>query len=183
MILIITEPAGSAEVFLAGWFLVTGLFLVDSLMREGEFIVNLCKVLHASIFFVLLMSFPTVLLADFPEVFFTVWFCTEWFPGSFPDVFFTGWFLTDFPDVFCTEWFLTVLHVDLFNVLHEELASILHVELIWTYTVERSLLCSITDGAREFLQRALGAVEPTLRHDKVPFPALPLVYGKLLSLL
>ena len=122
MILIITEPAGSAEVFLAGRFLVTGLFFVDSLMREGEFLVDLCKVLHESMFFVLLVSVSTVFLADFPDVFFTGWFLT-----GFPNVLFTGWFLASFPDVF-----LVVLHADLFNVLHAELASVLHVELIWT---------------------------------------------------
>ena len=46
------------------------------------------------LFFVLLVSFSIVLfaelsnvfLADFTEVFFTVWFCTEWF-RVFPNVF------------------------------------------------------------------------------------------------
>ena len=108
--------AGFAEVLLAG------LFLLDSLMREGEFLVDLCKVLHASMFFVLLVSVSTVLLAGLSNVFLADWFLT-----GFPDVFFTGWFLASFPDVF-----LAVLHADLFNILHVELASVLHVELIWT---------------------------------------------------
>jgi amino acid permease len=89
------------------------LFLVDSLMREGEFLVDLCKVLHVTMLFVLLVSFPTVFLASFPDVIFTVWFCTEWFRGNFPNV------------------LITVLYTDLFNVFHVESASVLHWELIW----------------------------------------------------
>ena len=73
--------------------------------------------------------------------------------------------------------------VDFSNILHVEVTCVLHVGLIWTCTVERPLLSSITDEARGSLQRALRAAEPTLRRDKVPFPALPLVYGKLLSFL
>ena len=47
----------------------------------------------------------------------------------------------------------------------------------------RPLLGSITDEARGSPREALSAAEPTLRRDKVPFPALSLLYGKLLSLL
>ena len=73
--------------------------------------------------------------------------------------------------------------VDLSNILHVEVTCVLHVELIWTCTVERPLLNSITDEARGSLQRALRAAESTLRGDKDPLPTLPLVYGKLLSFL
>jgi len=65
--------------------------------------------------------------------------------------------------------------VDLSNILHVEVTCVLHVELIWTCTVERPLLNSITDEARGSLQRALRAAESTLRGDKDPLPTLPLV--------
>ena len=85
-------------------------------------------------------------------------------------------------------WFISMsgLLADFFfgelsNILHVEVTCVLHVELIWTFNVERPLLNSITDEARGSLQRALRAAEPTLQGDKVPSPALPLVYGKLLS--
>ena len=73
--------------------------------------------------------------------------------------------------------------MDLSNILHVEVTCVLHVELIWTCTVERPLLSSITDEARRYLQRALRAAESTLRGDNDPSLALPLVYGKLLSFL
>ena len=73
--------------------------------------------------------------------------------------------------------------VDLSNILHVEVTCVLHVELIWTCTVERPLLNSITDEARGSLQRALRAADSMLRGDEDPLPTLPLVYGKLLSFL
>ena len=73
--------------------------------------------------------------------------------------------------------------VDLSNILHVEVTCVLQVELIWTCTVERPLLSSIKNEARGSLQRALRAAESTLRGDKDPSLALPLVYGKLLSFL
>ena len=87
-------------------------------------------------------------------------------------------------------WFMStgglladLFFVDLSNILYVEVTCVLHVELIWTCTVERPLLNSITDEARGSLQRALRAAESTLRGDKDPLPTLPLVYGKLLSFL
>ena len=68
--------AGFAEVFLAGWFLVAGVFLFDTLMHEGQFLVDLNNVLHADMFFVLLVSFSNVLLAGLSNVFLAA-FSTE----------------------------------------------------------------------------------------------------------
>ena len=48
--------------FLAGWFLVSGLFLLDSLMCEGEFLVDLYKVLLSDVFFVYLVDMSNVFL-------------------------------------------------------------------------------------------------------------------------
>jgi hypothetical protein len=79
-------------------------------------------------------------------------------------------------------WFMStgglladLFFVDLSNILYVEVTCVLHVELIWTCTVERPLLNSITDEARGSLHRALRAAESTLRGDKDPLPTLPLV--------
>ena len=42
---IIVHYAGFAEVFLAGWFLVAGVFLLNCLMRQGGFLVDSLVVL------------------------------------------------------------------------------------------------------------------------------------------
>ena len=89
LVLTVVDPASFTEVFFAGWFF------------------------GVSMLFVLLVGFPTVFLASFPDVLFTVWFCTEWFHGNFPNV------------------LIAVLYTDLFNVIHVEPASVLHGELMW----------------------------------------------------
>jgi len=65
LVLTVVDTASFTEVFFTGWFF--GL----------------------SMLFFLLVGFPTVFLARFPGVFFTVWFCTEWFRGNFPNVLIT----------------------------------------------------------------------------------------------
>ena len=117
MILTIIEPAGLAKVFLAGWFLVAGVFLLNNLKRDGEFLVDLSKVLLADVFFVFLVSFSNFLLVGLSNVFL----------AGFPDVFLAGWLFASFPILF-----LAVLLADLSNVLHVEVACVFHVELIWT---------------------------------------------------
>ena len=63
LVLTVVDPASFTEVFFAGWFF------------------------GVSMLFVLLVGFPTVFLESSPDVFFKVWFCTEWFRGNFPNVY------------------------------------------------------------------------------------------------
>ena len=102
LILTVVEPPGFAKVFLAGWFLVSDLFLLVNLVREGEFLVDLYKVLFAEVFFFFLVDLSGFFLADF--------------------------FLVDLSSVFLADFFL----VDFSNVLNVEVTCVLHEELIRT---------------------------------------------------
>ena len=89
LVLTVMDPASFTEVFFVVWFF------------------------GVSMLFVLLVGLPTVFLASFLDVSSTVWFCTEWYRGNFPNV------------------LIAVLYTDLFNVFHVEPASVLHGELMW----------------------------------------------------